>query len=107
MVEYKGKRAVAPSPPGVVVKQILEENEVAISSAARALGISRQLLHQIIAGRAAITADTAVRLGKYFGNGPDLWLNLQNKYNIYRARNKLNKEIKRIPILEKKFAKAG
>lgn len=104
MAEYKGKRAIAPSKPGVIVKQILDENEVTVTAAAKALGVSRQLLHQIISGQAAITADTAVRLGTYFGNGPDLWLNLQNKYNIYRAKQKLDKDIKRIPMMEKKCA---
>ncbi|MCH8081650.1 MAG: HigA family addiction module antidote protein [Proteobacteria bacterium] len=104
MTEYKGKRVIAPSNPGVIVKQILDENEVTITAAAIAMGISRQLLHLIIAGNAAITADTAVRLGAYFGNGPDLWLNLQNKYNIYRANMRLEKEVKRIPLLETKCA---
>ncbi len=104
MVEYKGTRVIAPSKPGFIVKQILDENEVTVTAAAKALGVSRQLVHQIISGTAAITADTAVRLGTYFGNGPDLWLNLQNKYNIHRARQKLDKDIKRIPILEKKCA---
>ena len=104
MTEYKGKRIVPPLLPGAVIKQILHENEVTIVSAANAMGVSRQLIHLIISGRAAITADTAVRLGAYFGNGPDLWLNLQNKYNIYRANMRLEKEVKRIPLLETKCA---
>ncbi|MCH7631488.1 MAG: HigA family addiction module antidote protein [Proteobacteria bacterium] len=104
MPEFTGKRALPPTLPGVIVKQILDENEVTITAAAIAMGISRQLLHLIIAGNAAITADTAVRLGAYFGNGPDLWLNLQNKYNIYRANMRLEKEVKRIPLLETKCA---
>lgn len=104
MVEYKGKRVIPPSLPGVIIKQILDENEVTVTAAAKALGVSRQLVHQIISGQAAITADTAVKLGVYFGNGPELWLNLQNKYNIYRAQERLNKQIARISPLETKCA---
>ena len=104
MPEFTGKRALPPILPGFIIKQILDENEVTVTAAANAMGISRQLLHLIIAGNAAITADTAVRLGAYFGNGPDLWLNLQNKYNIYRANMRLEKEVKWIPLLETKCA---
>lgn len=104
MDEFRGKRVVAPSLPGTIVKQILEENDVTVKAAAEAIGISRQLLHLILSGRVAITADTAVKLGTYFGNGPDLWLNLQNKYSIQEAQKRLNKKIARIRPLETKCA---
>jgi len=50
---------------------------------------------QIIHGKREITADTALRLGKYFGIEPEFWLNLQVRYNMKIARNKVGKKIER------------
>ncbi len=52
-----------------------------------------------MAGQSAITPDMAVRLGKLCGNGPDLWLNLQGRYDAWEATHRLAGELKKIPTL--------
>jgi antitoxin HigA-1 len=53
---------------------------------ARELGISRRRINEIVNGRRGLTADTALRLARYFGTGPELWLQLQAAWDLYRAR---------------------
>ena len=52
---------------------------------------------EIIKGRRRITADTALRLSVYFGNSAEFWLGLQDEYDLRREREKLEKELKKIP----------
>ena len=52
-----------------------------------------------MAGRSAITADMAVRLGKLCGNGPDLWLNLQARFDAWDATRRLARDLEKIPTL--------
>ena len=53
---------------------------------ARDLGISRRRINEIVNGRRGLTADTALRLARYFGTGPELWLHLQAAWDLHRAR---------------------
>jgi antitoxin HigA-1 len=66
---------------------------------ARLLGISRQALHSILTERAAVTPEMALRLGKLCGNGPDLWLALQTRYDLERLRREKAAQIEAIPTL--------
>lgn len=54
-------------------------------------------LYQILAGKRRITADTALRLGRYFGMSADFWVNLQTAYELDVARQEMGKAIERIP----------
>jgi addiction module HigA family antidote len=67
---------------------------------AHLLGISRQTLYDILDEKQPITPAMALRFGKLCGNGPDLWMNMQIKYDLSIAAGKLAKEIKKIPTLE-------
>jgi addiction module HigA family antidote len=53
---------------------------------AKALGISRRRVNEIVNGRRGLTADTALRLARHFGTGPELWLHLQAAWDLHRAR---------------------
>ncbi len=53
---------------------------------ARELGISRRRINEIVNGRRGLTADTALRLARYFKTGPELWLHLQAAWDLHRAR---------------------
>jgi len=64
---------------------------------ARLLGVSRQTLYDILEERQPVTPTMALRLGKLCGNGPDLWLNLQKRYDLHLARQKLGETIRKIP----------
>jgi len=101
MAEYKiTKRPQrAPAHPGVILADALIAMELKVATAARHLGISRQLLHKVLNGSASITPKLAVRIGKLCGNGPDLWANMQTGYDLWHARKALAKEIKNIPTL--------
>lgn len=66
---------------------------------ARLLGVSRQTLHAILTERAPVTPEMALRLGKLCGNGPDLWLALQARYDLERLRKAKRLEIDAIPTL--------
>jgi len=66
---------------------------------ARLLGVSRQTLHAILTERAPVTPEMALRLGKLCGNGPELWLNLQSRYDLERLSKEKRAEIAAIPTL--------
>jgi len=70
-----------------------------IGEIARLLGISRQTLYRVMAGETAVSPDMAVRLGKLCGNGPELWINMQSRYDVWEARQRLGKQIDKIPTL--------
>ena len=99
--EYKVRRYEIrrrPTHPGVILAEdVLPALRLSVSEAARRLRVTRQTLHRIISGRAAITPEMAVRLGKFCGNGPGLWLRMQQAYDIWQAQERLRKEIEKIP----------
>ena len=66
---------------------------------ARLLGFSRQTSHAILTERAPVTPEMALRLGKLCGNGPDLWLTLQSRYDLERVSKAKRSEIDAIPTL--------
>jgi addiction module HigA family antidote len=76
---------------------VLPRLQISVSEAARQLRVTRQTLHRILAGRAAITPEMAVRLGKFCGNGPGLWLRMQQAYDLWHAQRRLRVEVGRIP----------
>jgi addiction module HigA family antidote len=80
----------APVAPGAVLKEeFLAEYGLSQNELAKALGISPNRIAEIINSRRRITADTALRLGLYFGNRPEFWLNLQMHYDLKLARKNL------------------
>jgi addiction module HigA family antidote len=66
---------------------------------ARLLGVSRQTLHAIVTERAPVTPEMALRLGKLCGNGPELWLNLQTRYDLEHLAKAKRAAIAAIPTL--------
>jgi addiction module HigA family antidote len=66
---------------------------------ANLLGISRQTLYDILGERQAVTPAIAVRLGKLFGNGPELWLNMQQAFDLWHAERELKEELDAMPTL--------
>ncbi len=90
-----------PTHPGVFfAEEILPHlGRRTIGEIAALLGVSRQTLHRVMNGATAVTADMAVRLGKMCGNGPELWLNMQARYDAWEASRRLAREIAKIPTL--------
>ncbi|MCW2244816.1 addiction module HigA family antidote [Azospirillum fermentarium] len=78
---------LSPITPGEILKEeFMEPNGISASQLARDLDVPANRISEIIAGRRSITADTALRLGLYFGIEPEFWLNLQNHYDLRLAR---------------------
>ena len=93
-----GSSKVAPAHPGEILREdVFPALGMNVSQAAQALHVSRQTLHRILAGTMAISPEMAVRLGKFCGNGPELWLRLQAAYDLWHAEKRLRAEIKSIP----------
>jgi antitoxin HigA-1 len=68
--------------PGRLLKRELVVRKLSAKRLSRDIGIPSGRIADILSGRRAITADTAVRLGRYFGNGAQFWLDLQGQYDI-------------------------
>jgi addiction module HigA family antidote len=75
-----------PSHPGNLIKADIDELGLSVVEAAKALGISRQQLHSVIAGRAGVTAEMAIRLEKALGSTADTWLRMQMNYDLAQIR---------------------
>lgn len=89
--------ARTPIHPGEIL--VDELNEIGISAAelARTLDVPANRISQIIARKRAISADTALRLARYFGTSADFWMNLQKTYELDLARQQSGKAISHIP----------
>ena len=100
--EYTAKEpALAPVHPGELLREdVLPAAGLSVSAAARALRVSRQTLHGILARRQSVTPEMALRLGKLFGNRPGLWLNMQQAYDLWNAREDLADIIDEIETVE-------
>lgn len=81
----------APAHPGYFLDtRYLKPLEITQQALATALGISRRRVNELIRGHRGITADTAVRLGHFFGNDPAFWMQLQCDWDLYEAAKRLN-----------------
>ena len=89
-----------PIHPGEILSDELEEIGVSATELARLIGVPANRISQIVAGKRSITADTALRLGRYFGTSADLWMNLQKTYELDLARRDIGEILERIPQRE-------
>jgi addiction module HigA family antidote len=93
-----GTSKVPPVHPGELLREdVLPALGITVSDAARELRISRQTLHRVLSGTMAVSPEMAVRLGKFCGNGPGLWLRMQAAYDLWHSEKRMREEIKRIP----------
>ncbi|MCL4832676.1 MAG: HigA family addiction module antidote protein [Caldilineaceae bacterium] len=72
----------APIHPGEILADELEEIGISGAQLATRLNVTHNRVYQILQGKRSITADTALRLGRFFGTGPDIWLALQKDYEL-------------------------
>jgi len=88
----------APPHPGEILREdVLPALNMPVMTAAKELGVSRQTLHGVLAGTIAVSPAMALRLGKFCGNGPALWLNMQQAYDLWRVEREMADEIAKIP----------
>ena len=84
--------------PGEILKEELGDLEVTPTEFARQIDVPANRISQIIAGKRAITGDTALRFGHWFGIDPQFWLNLQGQFDLRVAAEKAGSEIGRLPV---------
>ncbi|MBQ0824499.1 HigA family addiction module antidote protein [Microvirga sp. HBU67558] len=84
-------------PGGMLRDQVLPGLGLSVSQAARELRIARQTLHRVLAGTAAVSPEMATRLARLSGTAPRLWLDLQQRYDLWHAEQALAGVLTMIP----------
>ena len=101
MTKKLPKRGLPPMHPGELLREeILPALDRPKTEIAKLLGVSRQTLYDLLEERQPVTPMMALRFGKLGGNGSDLWLNLQKRFDLQRAEQELRDKINAIPTLE-------
>ncbi|OLT17392.1 addiction module antidote protein, HigA family [Serinicoccus sp. CUA-874] len=92
---------MAPIHPGeVLMKDFIEGFGITQNKLAVSIGVPPRRSNEIVHGKRGITADTALRLAKYFGTSAEFWINLQSHYELDRAEDAVGEQIEAIrPIL--------
>jgi antitoxin HigA-1 len=88
-----------PISPGETLRKYVFGSGITQERLAEAMQVSRFSINQIVNGRRSITAEMAVRLAHVTSTSPELWLNLQQEIDLYRARLKLSSEVDKLPVL--------
>ena len=106
MLVQKGLRSltttkIAPIHPGeVLMEDFIEGFGITQNKLATAIGVPPRRINEIVHGKRGITADTAVRLAKYFGTSAELWMNLQSHYELRLERRALREQLESIVPLQ-------
>jgi addiction module HigA family antidote len=90
-----GKRLPLVHPGEILRDDFLRPMKISVYSLAQAIKVPRSRVNDIVLRRRGITADSAFRLGRYFGTSPDFWINLQARYDLDAADRKLRRRIER------------
>jgi addiction module HigA family antidote len=97
------RKPLDPIPPGEILREeFMRPLGITATGLARDIGVPANRISQIVNGKRALSADTALRLGKYFGMSPEIWLDLQSEYDLRLARRTTWKQIE--PRVRKRVA---
>jgi len=92
----RNKRQIPPVHPGEILnEEFLKPLDMTINALALALRVPSNRLYAIVEGERGISPDTALRLGRYFGTGPEFWINLQAHYDLESTRGEIEEEVER------------
>ena len=81
------RKQLDPIPPGEILREeVMRPLGITVTALARDIGVPANRISQIVNGKRSVSADTALRLGKYFGMSPEIWLDLQSEYDLRVAR---------------------
>jgi addiction module HigA family antidote len=96
-IKNLGERKVRPTHPGEMLREdFLPDYNLSVSSFAKALGVSRQTVNELIHERRAISPEMALRLARLFGNSPEFWLNAQYAVDLWETARTSKKKIEHI-----------
>ena len=87
------KNGMRPVHPGEVLREELNELSLSANALSKALGVPVNRITMILNGQRGVSADTALRLARYFGTTPQLWLNLQKTWELRQAEIEAGREI--------------
>lgn len=83
----RGETNRPPTHPGYVVRIELEELGMSVTEAAERLGVARPTLSQLVNENKRVSSEMALRLGRFFGNGTEIWMNMQARYDQWEVEN--------------------
>jgi addiction module HigA family antidote len=99
-IPNKRERKVRPTHPGEMLREdFLPDYGLTVSSFAKALGVSRQSVNELLRERRAVSPEMALRLSRLFGNTPEFWLNAQRAVDLWEATRNIRSKIERIAPL--------
>lgn len=91
-----GKKTLKPVHPGeILLKEFLEPMKMSQNRLALNISVPARRINEIVLGKRGVTADTALRLGRFFGMSPQFWLGLQMDYNLDLAEDELSERLKK------------
>jgi len=91
------ERMVRPTHPGAMLREdFLPDYGLTATSFAKAIGVSRQTVNELVRERRAVSPAMALRLSRLFGNSPEFWLNAQRAVDLWKAARSIKKKIDRI-----------
>lgn len=96
-IPNKVVRKVRPTHPGEMLREdFLHDYKLTVSGFAKAIGVSRQTVNEVLRERRAVSPEMALRLSRLFGNSPEFWLNAQRAVDLWKAAKQAKGRIKRI-----------
>ncbi len=101
------RRSLASHPGEILKEEFLEPLGISVYALAQALDVPRTRMNDIVLGRRGISADTALRLAKFFGTDAFSWLNLQQRYELIQAEGELNGGLAQVRSMHELTARAA
>ena len=100
-IPNSNQRKRRPTHPGEMLREdFLPDHHLSVSVLAKAIGVSRQSINELLRERRAVSPEMALRLARFFGNSPELWLNAQKAVDLWDATQALKEELARIEPLD-------
>ena len=94
-------RKLRPTHPGEMLREdFMPDYGLSVSSIAKALGVSRQTVNELLRERRAVSPEMALRLSRLFGNTPEFWLNAQRAVDLWEAARAVRRKLERISPLK-------
>jgi len=88
-------KCITPVHPGIYLKELIDELKISQYRLAKEVGVPAMRINLLVNGKRPITAELALRLGRYFGQNPRYWMNLQSRYDMDVAEDALAKQVAR------------
>ena len=102
---FGGAEKMPPVHPGEILdEEFLQPLNISQYRLAKSIGVDARRIHAIVHGQRAVTADTALLLGRFFGNSPAFWMGLQNQYDLETAEDNLAGRLDRVVVWQQPAA---